>query len=191
MDKQEIFEKLTLLSVEAGAFKSNIISAKNIEMNRSFRDVCATNACGMYGKCYMCPPDIGDIEALMSEIKKYDYALVYQTVTELEDSFDFEGMMEAKKKFYSLAQKIRKVFFDMNILNTLHLGAGGCGVCQKCAKVDNEPCRFPEKALSSLEAYGVNVSATVKNTKMKYINGADTVTYFGMVLFKENDLCLN
>lgn len=61
---------------------------------------------------------------------------------------------------------------------------------KRCAKVDNEPCRFPEKALSSLEAYGVNVSATVKNTEMKYINGPDTVTYFGMVLFKENELCL-
>lgn len=190
MDKQEIFEKLTMLSIEAGAFKANIISAQNIEMNKSFRDVCATNACGMYGKCYMCPPDVGDIDVLMSEIKKYDYALIYQAVTELEDSFDFEGMMEAKKNFYSLAQKIRKAVSDMNISDTLHLGAGGCGVCPKCAKADNEPCRFPEKALSSLEAYGVNVSATVKHTEMKYINGTDTVTYFGMVLFKENELCL-
>lgn len=183
MDKQEIFEKLKEVPIKNGAFKSNIIPAESIEMDRAFRDMCASNACGMYGKCYMCPPDVGDIEVLMAEVKKYDFALVYQTVTEFEDSFDFEGMIEAKKKTYPIAQKIRQAFFNMNILNALHLGAGGCGVCEKCAKQVGAPCRFPQNAMASLEAYGVNVSALARASEMKYINGQNTVTYFGAVLF--------
>jgi predicted metal-binding protein len=131
----------------------------------------------------MCPPDVGDIDTLMAEVKKYDYALVYQTVTVLEDSFDFEGMIAAKKRTYPISQSLRDVFFDMNISKVLHLGAGGCGVCEKCAKQTGEPCRFPKKALPSLEAYGINVSALAKSAEMKYINGQDTVTYFGAVLF--------
>ena len=183
MEKKKIFEKLEAVAVELGAYRSKVIETGNISLDRAFRDMCAANSCGKYGKCYMCPPDVGDIDALMGEVGNYDYALVYQTVNELEDSFDFEGMMEAKKKSYPLAQSLRKVFSDMNITKVLHLGAGGCGVCEPCAKRTGEPCRFPEKAMPSLEAYGVNVSELAKAAGMKYINGQNTVTYFGAVLF--------
>ena len=170
-------------ALEYGAYKANVIETKDIVLDRAFRDICATNACGMYGKCYMCPPDVGDIDELMAQVGNYDYALVYQTVTELEDSFDFEGMIEAKKKTYPLAQRLHKVFADMGVSKVLHLGAGGCGVCEICAKREGEPCRFPEKAMPSLEAYGVNVSELAKVSGMKYINGQNTVTYYGAVLY--------
>ena len=76
-----------------------------------------------------------------------------------------------------------KKFKDMNICDALHLGVGNCGVCEKCAKLTNEPCRYPDLALPSLESYGVNVSELAKASGMKYINGQNTVTYFGAVLF--------
>ena len=169
--------------LELGAYRANVIKAEDIVTDRVFRDICASNSCGMYGRCYMCPPDVGDVEELMAKINEYDYALVYQTVTELEDSFDYEGMVEAKKRTYPLSQRLRRVFADMNITKVLHLGAGGCGVCATCAKRTNEPCRFPDKAMPSLEAYGINVSELAKSAGMKYINGQNTVTYFGAVLF--------
>ena len=80
-------------------------------------------------------------------------------------------------------RSFRRVFSDMNITKVLHLGAGGCGVCKRCAKVDGEPCRFPSEAMPSLEAYGINVSSLASLSGMKYINGQNTVTYFGAVLF--------
>ena len=181
--ENKIFEELTAEALKLGAFKSDVIETKAITLDRAFRAMCESNACGVYGKCYMCPPDVGDIGELMAQVGEYDYALVYQTVTELEDSFDFEGMIEAKKKSYPLAQSLRKVFVDMNVTKVLHLGAGGCGVCKTCAKRTGEPCRFPKKAMPSLEAYGINVSELAKASEMKYINGQNTVTYFGAVLF--------
>ena len=183
MINNEIFETLTSETMALGAFKTSIIESDKIEADRSFRDMCASNCCGMYGRCYTCPPDIGDIDTLMAELKNYDLALVYQTVTELEDSFDIEGMMEAKKRTYPIAMSLRKTFSDLGITRVLHLGAGGCGVCERCAKQTGEPCRFPHLALASLEAYGVNVSQLAQAANMKYINGQNTVTYFGAVLF--------
>ena len=174
---------MTAEAKRLGAFKAGVIEAQNIKADRVFRDMCASNACGMYGKCYMCPPDVGEIETLMAELKNYDYALVYQTVSELEDSYDFEGMIEAKKKSYPIAQDLRCVFAELGISKVLHLCAGACGVCNPCAKQTGAPCRFPEKAMPSLEAYGINVYELAKTADMKYINGQDTVTYFGAVLF--------
>lgn len=166
-----------------GAFKASVISAEEIKTDKMFRELCEANACGMYGKCYMCPPDIGDIEVLMAKLRNYRFALVYQTVTALEDSFDFEGMTEARMEANRIAQKLRAVFDEVGITNVLHLSAGSCGICQTCAKRTGEPCRCPDLAMASLEAYGINVNELAKFAGMKYINGQDTVTYFGAVLF--------
>ena len=190
MENKILFDYISNKAVELGAYRACVTEASEIELDRSFRLACESNACGVYGKCYMCPPDVGDIDELMWEVGKYKYAFVYQTVSELEDSFDFEGMIEAKKKSYPLAQSVREIFYELNVGNALHLGAGGCGVCETCAKRTGDPCRFPERATPSLEAYGINVSSLAKSAGMKYINGQNTVTYFGAVLFnlEENNI---
>jgi predicted metal-binding protein len=92
-------------------------------------------------------------------------------------------MVEAKKRTYPLAQSLRATFSRPEIARVLHLGAGGCGVCETCAKRTGEPCRAPALAMPSLEAYGINVSRLAAAADMKYTNGKDTVTYFGAVLF--------
>lgn len=177
--ENKIIEKV----IDLGAFKASVISAEEIKTDKMFRELCEANACGMYGKCYMCPPDIGDIDVLMAKLRNYRFALVYQTVTALEDSFDFEGMTEARIEANRIALKLRSVFDEVGIKNVLHLSAGACGICETCAKRTGEPCRCPDLAMASLEAYGINVNELAKTAGMKYINGQDTVTYFGAVLF--------
>ena len=82
MNRQDnIFTTFTDALISLGAYQAAIIEASEIETDLRFRAMCESNACGMYGKCYMCPPDVGEIESLMAEIGEYDYALVYQTVT--------------------------------------------------------------------------------------------------------------
>ena len=64
--------------------------------------------------------------------------------------------------------------------------SGGCGVCARCSKLDDEPCRFPERAIPSLEAYGVDVYRTSKNAGLAYVNGPNTVTFFGALICNED-----
>lgn len=121
----------------------------------------------------------------MNEAKSYQKALVYQTVGTLEDSYDFEGMMEAARLHNELSRALAKWFATLPFAKKLHLGAGGCHMCGVCAKRTNEPCRHPELAMPSLETYGINVSELAASSGMKYINGQNTVTYFGALLFCE------
>lgn len=181
--QEKLFEELCEEARRLGAAKASVIDAGLIETDRAFRDMCAANACGVYGKCWMCPPDVGEIEALMAEVREYDHALVYQIIGQLEDSFDFESMTEAKQALRHLSQSLRPVFDRPVFSRVLHLGAGGCGVCRPCKKVKGEPCAHPDLAMASLEAYGIHVSRLAAVSGMKYINGANTVTYFGAVLF--------
>lgn len=175
-------EQLIKLALEAGAAKAEIISVDQIITSAEFREACRKNLCGAWGRCWMCPPDVGEIEPLMAEIRTYQHGLWYQTIGELEDSFDIEGMGEAKKKHVHLSQRVEERVKPL-LGRHLHLSCGGCGLCERCSRVDNEPCRFPDKAMASLEAYGINVYQTTQSTSLKYINGQNTVTYFSLVLF--------
>ena len=139
----KFFDSLVEQMVEKGAYKAAVIPVSQVELDAGFRSLCESNACGKYGKCWMCPPDIGDIDTLMKTIRTFDYAFVYQTVGLLEDSYDIEGMQEAAKKHSELSQKVTKMFTEDSFMRILHLGAGGCHVCQKCAREAGGPCRYP------------------------------------------------
>ena len=65
------------------------------------------------------------------------------------------------------------------------LGAGACGGCNTCARVSGEPCRHPGRAVVSLEAAGVDVVELAKKSGLKYLNGSNTVTYFGLMLLHD------
>ncbi len=177
------FSSMILSVLELGAYKAAVVGVEQIRFDRSFRDLCKSNACGNYNRCWTCPPDAGDIDELMARAKGFEYALVYQTVSALEDSYDFEGMMEAGKKHNQLTLSVTQWVNTLALPRVLHLGAGGCRICENCAKKTNDPCRHPDQALVSLETYGIAVSEMAEACDMKYINGQNTVTYFSALLF--------
>lgn len=184
-------ENLVLAALNSGAAKAVVIPGERVVLNRDFYDICAGNSCGNFGACWMCPPDIGSIDALMERVRQYRQGLLYQTIGALEDSFDIEGMEAAARNHAQVSQRIQAAVAPLLKGSGFHLSCGGCNLCARCAKRDNQPCRFPGKALMPMEGAGIDVYNTVKDTPLKYINGANTVTYFGIVLFEEKGLCIS
>lgn len=178
MDHQMLVD----IALDAGVTKAAVIPVDSIVLNASFRELCKSNSCGMYGRCWMCPPDIGDIETCMAEVRNYKHGLLYQTFADIEDSFDIEGMQAAAKHHVHVGQRL-EAFLMLELEKHRHLSCGGCRVCERCAKEDGLPCRNPKRAMPSMEGYGIDVYNTCKPTGLKYINGANTVTYFGIILF--------
>ena len=177
-----MIETIAQIALDCGAKGAQYLPASAIITDPVFRRICEGNACGKFGRCYMCPPDIGPVEELMAQLALYPHAVLYQSIGTIEDSFDFEGMMEVGHAHCMLSQRIRQAL-EGKLPGYLHLTGGGCHLCQRCAKQDGIPCRFPDKALSSLEGYGIDVYRTSKATELKYVNGENTVTYFGIILF--------
>jgi uncharacterized 2Fe-2S/4Fe-4S cluster protein (DUF4445 family)/predicted metal-binding protein len=171
--------------LELGAEHAAQINGEEIPLDRSFRAACEQNACGYYGKCWTCPPDAGPIDQLMDRVRSFQKAIVFQTISSLEDSYDIEGMHDAAVRHNRLVQAVGKAAQEWIGTGYLLLGAGACGVCPRCAKAEGAPCRFPDKAVVSLEACGVDVAGLAKKSGLKYINGVNTVTYFGLLLYHE------
>jgi len=158
-----------------GAHRAGWIKVAELPFDSELRKACEVNACGRFGKNYTCPPHTGEIHALIAKAQGYEDILLFQTVGELEDSYDFEGMQEASHTHKALTQSI---FDALGRGDCLMLGVGGCALCEVCAVHTNEACRQPNRALASLESYGVNVSNASALAGMKYINGENTVTFF-------------
>lgn len=180
MTELEMIEKV----LELGAAKACVIENENFVLSDSFRAICEQNSCGAYNTCYTCPPDAGDIHELMAKVRSYKKGLLYQLIGSIEDSFDIEGMMMIGKAHHELCAKVQRAL-RTEFPEAFYLGSGGCGLCETCGKLTNEPCRHPEDAMISMEACGFDVFRTTKNTELKYINGQNTVTYFGIVLFND------
>lgn len=174
------WEEIVSLTLDCGATRAVSIRQEQLVLSDEFRRICETNQCGCYGKCWMCPPDAGEIHTLMQRVRSFPGGVLYQSVGSLEDSFDIEGMLAAGQEHARLSQRIHAALPEALRAEVLHLSCGGCRLCEKCAKP--EPCRFPDRALLSLEGCGIDVYNTSRTTPLPYINGQNTVTYFGLLL---------
>ena len=176
-----MIEEIKKLGISAAA----MFPVTEIKFDGIFRKMCADNLCGRYGKNHKCPPLVGEPEDLKNEVLAYDRALLIQTIYPLEDSYDFEGMNEGGRVHGENMEKTRR-YIEANIKyeKMLVLGAGGCGVCEKCGAAENAPCRFPDRAVSSVEAYCMDVAHMTTTHGLRYINGENTVSYVAVFLLK-------
>ncbi|MDD4644577.1 MAG: DUF2284 domain-containing protein [Bacteroidales bacterium] len=179
---------LPSLALQLGATRAAIVEVSEIQFSDTFRQLCELNSCGKYNASWMCPPAIGPCDELRNKVLEFDQGLVVQTVYYLEDSFDFEGMMTAaaihEKVFRDILNRVR----DEHLLDPfLALNAGVCKFCENCSYPDRE-CLYPDEALSSVEAHGIDVTALVTACGIPYNNGPASVSYVGMILFKSTGL---
>lgn len=172
---------LEAVAAEVGFEDFGACAASELRVRADVRNMCAAGRCGMFGHNWSCPPACGELEEYAATIAAKDTCLVVQTVREMEDDFDVETMQEAetiqKERVFALADKLREAGAD-----ALILASGACTLCPKCTYPD-EPCRFPDKRLVSMESAGLMVSEVCDKAKVPYNHGRLTITYTGAVVF--------
>lgn len=166
---------------ELGFETAVVMDPQILEVREDVRSMCAADKCGSYDKNWTCPPAVGTLEECRKRIGQYKTGILLQTVGKLSKVIDSRGYRETEQKhmenFRALAHEIRQEY-----PNALCLGAGGCRVCKQCAYP--EPCRFPEKAMPSMEGYGLFVTQVCRDAGVAYHHGERTVTYTACILMK-------
>ncbi|MBP3684864.1 MAG: DUF2284 domain-containing protein [Oscillospiraceae bacterium] len=176
------YEQLLKIAEEAGFSAWAPLDISTIELKPEVRDMCAVNSCGQYGKRWSCPPGCGTLEECGERVKACTHGILVQTYGDIEDGFNFEAMMEIesdhKEHFSEMYETLREAGKDV-----LAIGAGCCTQCAKCTYPD-EPCRFPDKMISSMEAYGMLVLGVCKANGLQYYYGADKMAYTSCFLLR-------
>lgn len=165
---------------EIGFSEAGALDVTTLMPMQMVRDACAADKCGAYGHNWTCPPECGSLEECGAKMASYSHGILLQTVGQLQKRIDTKAYMETEKchmeYFHQFCDLMRKEYPE-----ALCLGAGGCRICITCAYP--EPCRFPEKAISSMEGYGLFVTQVCRDNDMKYYYGPKTITYTACVLF--------
>lgn len=171
---------------DMGFFQFGIVDTKDIHFSQEVRKMCEANTCQKYGSTWACPPAVGTVEECKQRILQYEKMLVLTGKYELEDSFDFEGMMEAAKNF-SQSCRVFDEAIKPHFNHYLMFSNEGCDLCKKCTYPD-APCRFPDRVHGSLEGNGIFVNELAQMAQVNYHNGANTVTYFGALVCNAEEL---
>lgn len=177
MDRNQIQQ----LALQLGFTACVPLNTASLEFRPEVREMCASGRCGNYNKSWSCPPACGSLEEIREKASAFSDGIIVQTTAQLEDSFDYEGMMDAAARHGASFEKLAEALRQDGLI-FLPMGAGGCRVCQSCTYPD-APCRFPEKRMTSMEAYGLVVSDVCKNSNVPYYYGPNTLTYVSCILF--------
>ena len=174
------YERLAELAEEAGFSAWAKLDVSTIELKTEVREMCAANSCGQYGKRWSCPPGCGSLEDCARRLAECSQGILVQTCGDVEDGFDFEAMMEIeaehKEHFAAMHEALRAGGEPV-----LAIGAGCCTQCTACTYPD-APCRFPEKMIASMEAYGMLVLEVCRANGLQYYYGPDKMAYTGCFL---------
>ena len=175
-------EMLKNEALDVGFSQAGELNIEALVFMPEVRDMCSVDRCHQYGKNWCCPPGCGSIEEAAERAGKYSYGLIVQTIGRMEDDFDYETIQDTSEKhksnFDTLIGRLRERYSDI-----LPMGAGTCTVCKTCSYPD-APCRFPDKVMPSMEAYGLWVSKVCELSKIPYNNGKQTITYTSCYLLK-------
>ncbi len=163
--------------------QSAFIDVKYIPFTEKAASYCQANLCGRYGKSWSCPPALGDFNTLMTDALKYDKAFVFSHKGYIESFSDEKAMDSLRDETTEILFTFCERLKEKNISH-LALGCGSCNFCKECT-YPHSPCRYPEKAIPPMEAYGIDVAALCEKTGMTYMADNNEVTFFCMILYKE------
>ena len=173
-------ETLLDLALQAGFTRAAPLDAAHLEVRTEVRDMCAADRCHAYGRSWSCPPACGTEEQCQAHINRYTRGILLQTIGTMSKTIDTKAYRRTEalhlEQFSGFCELLRQVY-----PNALCLGSGGCRVCKTCAYP--EACRFPEKACSSMEGYGLFVTEVCRRNELSYHYGERTITYTACVLF--------
>lgn len=157
------------------------LKTDTLVLRSEVREMCAADKCRMYGRNWACPPACGTLAENNKVIAHCSAGLLVQTTGTLEDDFDYEGMQKTsglqKRRFRAFLRNLKR-----EVPGALGLGSGSCSICEACTYPD-APCRNPEEALVSMEAFGLWVSDVCTRNGLAYNYGPRTITYTGCYLF--------
>ena len=148
------------------------------------RDLCAENKCGNYSRNCMCPPRIGSLEEIKIRLGKQDRGILVQYSRPLDVKHDLEGLRQSKVDFHEKVLQLEGILKNDGIEHQWGMIGGSCALCDTCPTEVDEPCPYPERARTSLEAIGVDVLALLESLGLDNKFHPDKITWTGSILYR-------
>ena len=177
MDLELLEEKLAELPLYGYFF----IDPKALEFSDRIRWICE-HECPMHGRTWACPPGVGSVEHCKHKCLRYDNCLMIATITEVEDITDIDETLATRPEHEAVTNQVRDIMRSLGTEPYI-LSTEACAICERCAYLDGQPCRFPGKMHPCVESHGINVVPVMEENGLNFQFGANVVTWISLMFY--------
>ena len=177
MNRELLNEKLSELPL----YIYDHIDPKALEFNDRIRWICE-HECPMYGKSWACPPGVGTVRECQRKCLSYENCLLISTIVEVNDIADMEETLATRPEHEAVTNQVLEIMRELGA-DPYVLSTESCTLCERCAILDKQPCRFPEKMHPCVESHGINVVPVLENLGLEFQFGANVVTWISLLLY--------
>ena len=104
------------------------------------------------------------------------------TITEVEDIADLQGTLATRPEHEAVTDQVAALMRDQGV-EPYVLSTEACSVCDRCAWLDGEPCRHPEKMHPCVESHGINIIPTLEENGIEFQFGCNVVTWVSLLFY--------
>lgn len=177
MNRELLEERLSELPL----YIYDFIDLGELEFSERIRWICQ-NECPKYGTTWACPPGVGTVEACRERCMGYQNCLLISSIAEVQDIADIEETLATRPAHEALTEQVADILREQEVQPYI-LSTQACAICDRCAILDNQPCRFPEKMHPCVESHGINVVPILEKLGLEFQFGSNVVTWISLLLF--------
>ncbi len=179
------YEKLEAALSELPLYIYAWVDPKNLEFSDRVRWICE-HECKMYGTTWACPPGVGTVEACKAKCLGYNKCLLVSTITEVTDISDLQATLATRTDHETVTDQVGDLLRAQGVEPYI-LSTEACAICKRCAYLDGQPCRHPEKMHPCVESQGINIIPTLEENGLEFQYGSNVVTWVSLLLFTDGN----
>lgn len=177
MNRELLEEKLSELPL----YIYDFIDPGELEFSDRIRWICQ-NECPKYGTTWACPPGVGTVAECQKKCMVYHNCLLISSIAEVNDIADIEETLATRPAHEALTEQVGALLKEQGVQPYI-LSTQACAICDRCAILDNQPCRFPDKMHPCVESHGINVVPILERLGLEFQFGSNIVTWISLLLF--------
>ena len=177
MNKERLEQQLAELPLYVYFY----IDPKTLDFSERIRYICR-HECPMYGRSWACPPGVGEVAECERKCRSYENCLLVGTITEVDDVADINACLATRGPHEDVTNQVRDLLREQGI-EPFILSSEACAACDRCAILDGEPCRFPERMHPCVESHGIVLTTTLDELGLEFQYGGNIVTWYSLLFF--------
>ena len=156
---------------------------KELEFSQRIRYICQAE-CPMYGKSWACPPATGEVDTCHKRCNAYANCLLVGTIVEISDIANIDEALATRGDHEAITNEVRELMRAQGVEPYI-LSTEACAACERCAYLDGEPCRFPDRMHPCIESHGINVIPVLEENGLDFQYGSNIVTWYSLLFFND------
>ena len=157
------------------------IDPKSLEFSDRIRWICE-HECPMCNRTWACPPAVGSVQRCREKCLSYQNCLMVSTIAEVYDIADIDETLATRPAHEEVTNQVREVFREQGV-EPYVLSTEACSICERCAWLDGEPCRHPDRMHPCVESHGINVIPILDEQGITFQYGENVVTWISLLFY--------